>query len=60
MIWLSRGGEDALENLVLLSPNHHRSVHAVDAAFDYRGPSFLFPNGVSEEVRINRPLPALL
>ncbi|WP_231699370.1 HNH endonuclease [Limnochorda pilosa] len=57
VVWLSRGGDDELENLVLLCPNHHRSVHVVDAPLDYRGPAFLFPNGVREEVRINRHLP---
>ena len=28
ILWLSRGGEDALTNLVLLCPNHHRAVRS--------------------------------
>ena len=33
--WLSRGGGDALGNMVLLCPNHHRLVHALDAPLDF-------------------------
>jgi len=33
--WLSRGGQDALANLLLLCPNHHRAVHARDAHLDF-------------------------
>jgi hypothetical protein len=29
--WLSRGGGDALSNLVLVCPNHHRAIHKRDA-----------------------------
>jgi hypothetical protein len=31
--WLSRGGSPTLENMVLVAPNLHRHIHAVDAAF---------------------------
>jgi 5-methylcytosine-specific restriction enzyme A len=40
--WLSRGGSDALENVVLLCPNHRRAVHATEAAFDYADTKFVF------------------
>lgn len=40
--WLSRGGGDDLDNLVLLCPNHHRVVHRCDAPLDYRDLSFVF------------------
>lgn len=40
--WLSRGGADELDNLVLLCPNHHRVVHRVDAVFDFGDHSFVF------------------
>lgn len=39
--WLSRGGEDTMENLCLLCPNHHRIVHALDAPFDFEQTAFL-------------------
>lgn len=38
--WLSRGGDDATENMVLLCPNHHRLVHALDAPLDFRDLAF--------------------
>jgi 5-methylcytosine-specific restriction enzyme A len=41
--WLSRGGNDILENLVLVCPNHHRAIHSCDAPFDFEQNAFLFP-----------------
>ena len=38
--WLSRGGGDATDNMVLLCPNHHRLVHALDAPLDFRDLAF--------------------
>jgi hypothetical protein len=40
--WLSRGGTDALGNLVLICPNHHRAIHRCDAPFDFAHNSFVF------------------
>lgn len=40
--WLSRGGEDILENMVLVCPNHHAAIHRCDAAFDYAEMAFVF------------------
>jgi 5-methylcytosine-specific restriction protein A len=42
--WLSRGGDDALSNLVLICPNHHRAIHRCDAPFDFEHSAFVFPN----------------
>lgn len=41
--WLSRGGEDRLENMVLVCPNHHAAIHKCDAVFDYGDMAFVFP-----------------
>ena len=41
--WLSRGGHDALHNMVLICPNHHRAIHRTDAPFDWADASFVFP-----------------
>lgn len=54
--WLSRGGEDVLENLVLICPNHHAAVHQDDAAFDYADLAFRFSNGLVEPLRMNHHL----
>ena len=40
--WLSRGGNDALSNLVLVCPNHHRAIHRCDAPFDFEHFAFKF------------------
>jgi hypothetical protein len=42
IVWLSRGGDDALSNLALLCPNHHRAVHRTDAPLDYSDMAFDF------------------
>lgn len=41
--WLSRGGKDALCNLVLICPNHHRAIHRIDAPYDFGLRAFIFP-----------------
>lgn len=44
--WLGRGGDDSLQNLVLLCPNHHRAVHRLDAPFDWKAMGFVFGDSV--------------
>lgn len=34
--WLSRGGDDSMENLMLVCPNHHAAIHKVDAPLDFK------------------------
>jgi 5-methylcytosine-specific restriction enzyme A len=55
--WLCRGGEDSLENMVLVCPNHHAAIHRCDAAFDYTDMAFVFDShrGV---LQLNCHLPA--
>jgi 5-methylcytosine-specific restriction enzyme A len=40
--WLSRGGDDALNNMTLVCPNHHAAIHQCDAPFDFSDMSFDF------------------
>ena len=54
--WLSRGGDDAPDNMVLICPNHHAAVHQDDAVFDFSTLSFYFSNGLVEEVQLNHHL----
>ena len=54
--YLSRGGEDTLENLVLLCPNHHTVIHKSDARFDYSRLVFDFPNHRTEPLCLNTHL----
>lgn len=55
--WLSRGGEDALENMMLVCPNHHTSIHHDDATFDYADLTYRFSNNLIESLQINKHLP---
>ena len=40
--WLSRGGRDVLQNMVLICPNHHVAVHRCDSPFDFADHAFDF------------------
>jgi 5-methylcytosine-specific restriction protein A len=54
--WLSRGGEDSKENLVLICPNHHTAIHHCDAPLDYRDLAFDFGTH-KEALMLNLHLP---
>lgn len=41
--WLCRGGDDSLQNMALVCPNHHAAIHRCDAVFDFRDMAFVFP-----------------
>lgn len=51
--WLSRGGEDTLDNMMLVCPNHHAAIHQCDAPFDFGDMAFIFPTR-REPIRIDR------
>lgn len=53
LIYLSRGGDDTLENLALLCPNHHAVIHATNAVFDYRDLSFVLASNQRERLALN-------
>ena len=42
ILWISRGGEDALANMMLVCPNHHGAIHKIDAPFDFSDMAFDF------------------
>jgi 5-methylcytosine-specific restriction enzyme A len=56
LVYLSRGGEDSLANVVLLCLTHHAVVHKADATFDHGRLAFLFPNGRAKPLCLNRYL----
>ena len=39
--WLTRGGLDVEDNMVVLAPDIHAAIHATDAAFDWSDLSFV-------------------
>lgn len=53
--WVSRGGDDELQNMVLICPNHHAAIHRCDAPFDYSDYSFVFRRH-RERLRDNKHL----
>jgi hypothetical protein len=55
--WLSRGGEDELDNMVLVCPNHHAAIHRDDAPFDYATLAFTFSRAPAERLQLNEHLP---
>ena len=54
--WLSRGGADELENLMLVCPNHHAAIHRTDTPLDFRTGTYPFPFA-PEAVQLNEHLP---
>lgn len=52
MIWLSRGGIDHSNNLVVICPNHHRIIHEVQPSFDRHELAFVYPNGLVEHLQL--------
>lgn len=56
LVYLSRGGEDSIENMVLLCPNHHAIIHATNAVFDYADLSFVFASNQRERLALNQHL----
>jgi 5-methylcytosine-specific restriction protein A len=53
--WLCRGGDDNLQNMILVCPNHHAAIHRCDASFDFEDMAFVFPN-YRGTLRINNHL----
>jgi hypothetical protein len=53
--WLSRGGDDVLDNLMLVCPNHHRAIHRCDAPIDWSDMAYDFGNH-RERVAMDRHL----
>lgn len=53
--WISRGGEDKLDNMVLICPNHHSAIHKCDAPLDYKDLAFDF-GGFREKLQLNKHL----
>ena len=53
--WLSRGGKDGIENMMLVCPNHHGAIHRGDAPLDFGSQAFLFDQH-SEKITLNHHL----
>ncbi|MFA5393348.1 MAG: HNH endonuclease signature motif containing protein [Candidatus Ratteibacteria bacterium] len=62
VIWLSRGGVDHSNNLIVVCPNHHRIIHETKPDFDRHNLAFVYPNGFQEHLKLKDHLkdPGLL
>jgi 5-methylcytosine-specific restriction endonuclease McrA len=56
VIWLSRGGVDHSNNLIVVCPNHHRIIHETNPEFDRKGLTFVYPNGLREHLLLKEHL----
>lgn len=52
VIWLSRGGVDHSNNLIVICPNHHRIIHETKPSFDRYNLAFVYPNGFQEHLKL--------
>lgn len=48
--YLSQGGPDISENIVVVCPNHHRVIHATNAHFNRQSLTYEYPNGLHEQL----------
>ena len=58
IVYLSHGGDDAIENMLLVCPNHHEAIHATSAVFDFGDLHYLYPGGRREPLVLNEHLRA--
>jgi 5-methylcytosine-specific restriction enzyme A len=54
--YISREGDDSLENLVLVCPNCHEALHKSDAVFDFKDLVYRYDNGRVSPLVINHHL----
>lgn len=43
-------------NIIILSPNYHRIIHKTKASFNREELAFIFPNGLTEKVKLDKHL----
>jgi hypothetical protein len=56
VIWLSRGGVDHSNNLIVICPNHHRIIHETNPKFDRKKLAYIYPNGFQERLQLKKHL----
>ena len=56
VIWMSRGGVDHSNNIIVVCPNHHRIIHNANPKFDRAELAFVYPNGLRESLQFKSHL----
>jgi 5-methylcytosine-specific restriction endonuclease McrA len=51
IIWISRGGADHSNNLIVVCPNHHRIIHEAKPKFNRSQLTFEYNNGLHEHLK---------
>jgi len=54
--YFSRSLNNDASNIMVICPNHHGIIHAVNPTFNYDRLSFTYPNGLVECLKLNRHL----
>jgi 5-methylcytosine-specific restriction endonuclease McrA len=54
--WLSRGGIDHSNNIIVVCPNHHRIIHETKPNFNREELFFTYPNGLREDIHFREHL----
>jgi len=44
------------DNIIIICPNHHRVIHKIEPIFNKKSLSFLYPNGLEEQIILNNHL----
>jgi len=56
VVWMSRGGVDHSNNIIVVCPNHHRIIHNANPKFDRAELAFVYPNGLRESLQLKSHL----
>lgn len=54
--YFSRSLNNDASNIMIVCPNHHSVIHAVDPDFDWERKQFIYPNGFREGLQLNKHL----
>ena len=56
VMWLSRGGVDHSNNMIVVCPNHHRIIHAAQPVFNRNKKAYIYKNGLEEHLVLDEHL----
>ncbi|MBO5373538.1 MAG: HNH endonuclease [Lachnospiraceae bacterium] len=51
--YFSKSIDNSSDNLLILCPNHHRLIHALNPEFDYDELQYLYPNGKIDKIALD-------
>ncbi len=51
--YFSKSVDNSSDNLLILCPNHHSLIHALNPKFDYEGLQYIYPDGKVDKIVLN-------